>query len=169
MQFDGHPIRLLAVVSAVAAMLSCGSEHTTYEAGSRLDASSENDPEIMPDGGTVATFSCDGETGVVVSGAVRFEGQVPEGARLWLYWTAPEGGIPPCSMEITPVGFPAEFRFENVPPDKGWLLVAFIDVDGGFPPIPGANDYQLEVPADQLDLSQDNTELDLTIPTTPLP
>jgi hypothetical protein len=35
---------------------------------------------------------------------------------------------------VRPVAFPASFRFEQVP-NLGWSLDAFIDVDGGFPPI----------------------------------
>ena len=71
-------------------------------------------------------------------------------------------------MEIKPVAFPASFRFEQVP-NLGWALNAFIDVDGGFPPIAGSGDYIVEIPANQLDLSADISGLELEIPLTPTP
>jgi hypothetical protein len=119
------------------------------------------------DAGPVTNSVCSGQTGVAVSGTISFNGSAPTGARLWLYWKTPEGGIPPCSMEISPLHFPARFHFEQVPAGKGWLLDVFIDRDGGFPPIPTSGDYILNVPGADIDLSHEVTGLALSIPTTP--
>ncbi len=114
----------------------------------------EPDAAVEQDGG-VTEQSCDAEGGVTVSGELRFTGQVPDGAKLYIFWQTPTPSIPPCSMEITPATFPASFRFTGVPGDQGWHMEALLDVDGGFPPLPEVGDFVDVVDASDLDLSGD--------------
>jgi hypothetical protein len=116
----------------------------------------EPDAAAAVDGG-LTEQSCEAEGGVSVSGELRFAGQVPEGAKLYIFWQTPTPSIPPCSMEITPVSFPASFRFTGVPGDQGWHMEALLDVDGGFPPLPEVGDFVDVVDASDLDLTGDLT------------
>jgi hypothetical protein len=115
-------------------------------------------------GPTLHEGACKEDGGVTVSGEVRYSGEVPAGAVLWLSFKGTSDVIPPCSLKVTAPAFPAAFSFGKVPQKTDWTLTALLDLDGGFPPVPEAGDPIAAVPPDQLDLTHNvsGLELDLT-------
>lgn len=122
--------------------------------------------DVAPeDGGAVAETSCGAADGVSVSGTVLFDGTFPDSAQLWLVWMDELGtaGMPHCILEVTPVGFPAAFRFTDVPRGETWALQGLLDVSGGFPPFPTAEDFAGGYRSGTIDLSGDVDGLVVTL------
>jgi len=122
------------------------------------------------DVGPLTTFDCGSAGGVSAEGVVTFTGSIPPAGRLYVSWvdsaTAPT--MPHCMMEITPVAFPARFRFTNVERDATWALGALLDADGGAIPLPAAGDFIDSITEGTIDLSADVTGLVLDLqPYTP--
>lgn len=183
--------RAWAVVLAVWAA-SCESEVETYDgrtdtttddggAGDVPQESSEDEgtadvlgesadetggEDVMPeDGGAVAEASCHAADGVSVSGTVVFDGAFPDSAQLWLAWMdeLATAGMPHCILEVTPVEFPAAFRFTDVPRGEAWALQGLLDVSGGFPPVPVTGDFVGGYRSGTIDLSGDVDGLVVTL------
>ena len=127
----------------------------------------ETDGDQIADGdeetANVEHGSCESESGVSVSGEIRYTGDVPAGAKLWLSMKGPDDMIPPCSMEVADPMFPLAFEVADVPNESDWSLTVLLDMDGGFPPTPVAGDYVGEVPAANLDLSADVSDLTIDL------
>ena len=178
-----YKLKHYAVVIGALWSFACEGSHTSLGPETELKSSDSNDGS--DDGGSdevgvetdnanddaddagdsdlTKAESCGEESGVKVKGEILFDGDIPAGARLWVYFEAPEGGIPPCSQEIAPVEFPASFVFTNVPSDLSWSLAAMLDVDGGFPPIPVASDYVGRIDSGELDLSADFSDVSISL------
>lgn len=151
---------MLSIAITLAVGLGCESE--IEQLGPEQSLSTQND--LDSDSGLFdQEESCGGDAGVAVEATIIFDGEVPAEAKLWTSFEAPEGGIPPCSMEVLDFSFPASIRFEDVPRDSGWALVATLDMDGGFPPLPEAGDYRGRIEADSLDLSRDAVDLEIVL------
>jgi len=142
-----------------------GEEGTTEVPGE--DATGDAAPDEGPadDGGAVSETDCGAAEGVSVSGTIRFDGTFPETARLWAAWMDELGtpGMPHCMLELTPVAFPAAFRFTGVPRGETWALQALLDVSGGFPPVPTPDDFAGGYPSGSIDLSGDVEGLVITL------
>lgn len=162
--------------------VGCESEVETYDGGhdtsdTRADDGAAGDvaedsagETVAEDGaseggGPVAEASCDATDGVSVSGTILFDGAVPPAAQLWAVWMNELGtpGMPHCILEVTPVAFPAAFRFTDVPRGGSWALQGLLDVSGGFPPFPTAEDFAGGYAAGTIDLSADVEGLVVTL------
>jgi hypothetical protein len=167
--FSMHRMKHYAVVAiGVLWSFACEGSHTSLgpETESKSSEGNEETDSVNDDGGDkdlAAAGSCGQESGVKVEGEVRFDGDIPSGARLWVWFEAPEGGIPPCSQEIEPVEFPAPFVFTDVPSDLSWSLAAMLDVDGGYPPIPVVGDYVGRIDSEELDLSANVSDVSISL------
>ena len=116
------------------------------------------------------TFDCGSAGGVSAEGTVTFTGTPPGTARLYISWvdSATTPSMPHCMMEVTPVAFPARFRFTNVERGATWALGALLDADGGAIPMPAAGDFLASIAEGTIDLSADVTGLVLDLqPYTP--
>jgi hypothetical protein len=177
---------LLPAMLAAAPATGCESEVETYDGGRDTtevtgddgaadvpddgtgDAAGEaveDTVEASDDGGPVATASCPGADGVSVSGTVFFDGAFPGTSRLWLVWMDELGtpGMPHCILEVAPVAFPAAFRFTDVPRGVTWALQGLLDVSGGYPPLPAAEDFAGGYRSGTIDLSGDVAGLVITL------
>jgi len=160
----------------------CESEVETYDGGrdtpdtATEDSGTTEVPEEVgvdtsaedvasEDGGAVAEASCGAADGVSVSGTILFDGSVPASAQLWAVWMDELGtpGMPHCILEVTPAAFPAAFRFTDVPRGESWALQGLLDVSGGFPPLPTAEDFAGGYHSGTIDLSGDVDGLVVTL------
>ena len=139
-------VQILFALLALLHLGACDSYHKTFE------------PEAVD----VSEFSCGSDAGVTIEGEIRYEGDIPDRARLWVFFSDPEGGIPPCSMEIVGFTLPAAFRFSNVGGNVGDLN-ALLDLDGGFPPLPAEGDPTASVPVSELDFDSGTSGLELIL------
>lgn len=188
-----HRSSWLSLPALALWLLGCESEVETYDGGrdeATEDAAAEDAaadvpeddaaPETTPDGGSgdgpgddgaaPSETDCGAAGGVSVSGTILFDGAFPDTARLWAVWMDELGtpGMPHCILEVTPVAFPAAFRFTGVPRGETWALQALLDVSGDFPPIPTAEDFAGGYPSGSIDLSDDVEGLVITLePYTP--
>lgn len=159
-------ICLLCLLACEGSHTSLGPETEKEDSRTSDDTDGARRTDSVDDGGDVEVSmaeSCEEKTGVTVRGEIRFDGEIPSGARLWVWFEAPEGGIPPCSQEIETVEFPASFLFADVPSDSAWSLSAMLDVDGGHPPIPVLGDYVGRIDSDDLDLSAERSDVVISL------
>lgn len=178
-------LRRLALAALALWVLGCESEVETYDGGrdeatedaatgddgttdvpgedATGDTASDEGP--ADDGGAVSETDCGAAGGVSVSGTILFDGTFPGTARLWAVWMDELGtpGMPHCMLELTPVAFPAAFRFTGVPRGETWALQALLDMSGGFPPIPTTEDFAGGYPSGSIDLSGDAEGLVITL------
>jgi hypothetical protein len=160
----------------------CDSEVETYDGGHEASDTMADDGDVgeAPEdavgetgtedgasegGGPVAEASCHATDGVSVSGTILFDGSVPASAQLWAVWMDELGtpGMPHCILEVTPAAFPAAFRFTDVPRGESWALQGLLDVSGGFPPFPTAEDFAGGYHSGTIDLSGDVDGLVVTL------
>lgn len=162
--------RIVPSVLLLAAALGCESTHEYFdvvrdtpdvpdagESGDGEEAGDTEAPGDGEDGGPVTSQDCGSAGGVSVEGVVTFTGAPPATSRLYVSWMASLAtpSMPLCMMEITPVAFPARFRFTGVERGAAWALVALLDADGGSIPMPVAGDYLASIAEGTLDLSAD--------------
>lgn len=152
--------RRLAPLALLLAALGCETTHEYFDVVRETTETADDTGEALDgddDGGPVTTQDCGSPGGVAVEGVVTFTGTPPATSRLYVSWMASLAtpSMPLCMVEITPVAFPARFRFTGVERGATWALVALLDADGGSIPMPVAGDYLASIAEGTLDLSAD--------------
>jgi len=76
--------------------------------------------------------------------------EVPIGASLYLLLNEQElpTGIPDCFIGEQNPQFPLVFEFREVWDGEPRYVMALLKLDGGFPPIPGPDDWFARIPAE---------------------